>query len=165
MVKISPSYSNFFGISLRRVNLPRVSYPSKSYDVSRSYLKGQSNDIFNLFFSLQAYNEIFDLHFFHHLNQPEPVTNRLKYFRFWLRFCQVIRIFRKHLPEVSYCAESLMTPGSRQPFLITFAQCHKNKYGLIFYRKRATIFILEKSSRTQNVLTPRGIMGSQFFLP
>ena len=24
--------------------------------------------------------------FFHHLNQPEPLTNGLKYFRFWFRF-------------------------------------------------------------------------------
>ena len=31
--------------------------------------------------------------FFHHLNQPRPLTNGLKYFRFWLSFHRVIRIF------------------------------------------------------------------------
>ena len=34
------------------------------------FLKGQSNDIF-------------DLHFFQHSNRPGSVTNGLKYFRFW----------------------------------------------------------------------------------
>ena len=51
----SPSYSNFYesprGMILRRVNLPGVSYPGESNDFSRSYLKGQSNKIFDLFFS------------------------------------------------------------------------------------------------------------------
>ena len=43
-------------------------------------LKGQSNEIFDLQF------------FFHHLNHPGPLTNRLKYFRFWLGFRQIIQI-------------------------------------------------------------------------
>ena len=46
LVKFSPSYSNFYesprGMILRRVNLPRVSYPGESNDFSRSYLMGQS---------------------------------------------------------------------------------------------------------------------------
>ena len=40
-------------------------------------LKGQSN-------------ESFDLNFFHYLNQPGPLTNGLKYLRFWFR--RVIQI-------------------------------------------------------------------------
>ena len=54
--------------------------------------------------------EIFDLQFFHHLNQPGPLTNGLKYFRIWLGFRWVIRIFM-YLPGVWYCAESI----SRSP--------------------------------------------------
>ena len=42
-------------------------------------LKGQSN-------------EIFDLLFFHHFNQPGPLTNGLKDFRIWFRFRRDIRI-------------------------------------------------------------------------
>ena len=37
-------------------------------------------------------NEIFDLHFFHYSNLSGPLTNGLKYFRFWLRFRGVIQI-------------------------------------------------------------------------
>ena len=44
--------------------------------------------------------------FFHHSNQPGPLTNGLKYFRFWLRFRWDIRIFM-NLRAVSYCAESV----------------------------------------------------------
>ena len=45
-------------------------------------------------------NEILDLHFFHHSNLPEPLTNGLKYFRFWLRFCWLIRILvSKNWPQ------------------------------------------------------------------
>ena len=55
LVKFSPSYLHFYesprGLILRRVNLPRVSYPGESYDFSRSYLKGQYNQIFDMFFS------------------------------------------------------------------------------------------------------------------
>ena len=43
-------------------------------------LKGQSN-------------KLFDPHFFHPSNLPGPLTNGLKYFRFWLRFSRVIWIF------------------------------------------------------------------------
>ena len=61
LVKISQSYSNFSvyhtaqsqsprSIILRRVNLPTVSYCAESCDFSVSYLKGQSNNIFDLFF-------------------------------------------------------------------------------------------------------------------
>ena len=31
-------------------------------------------------------NEIFDIQFFHNSNLPGPLTNQLKYFRFWLIF-------------------------------------------------------------------------------
>ena len=55
LVKFSLSYSNLYespwGMILRRVNLPGVSYRGESNDFSRSYLKGQSNKMFDLFFS------------------------------------------------------------------------------------------------------------------
>ena len=58
--------------------------------------------------------------FFHHSNQPGPLTNGLKYFRFWLSFCRVIWIFL-NLPGVWYCAESISpgyhTPESQMTFL------------------------------------------------
>ena len=55
--------------------------------------------------------------FFHHSNRSEPLTNGIKYFRFWFRFRRVILIFRSSAQyhtvlskvkfcEVSYCAES-----------------------------------------------------------
>ena len=47
--------------------------------------------------------------FFYHSNQPEPLNNGLKQFRFWLSFHWVIRIFM-NLPGVSYWAES-NSPG------------------------------------------------------
>ena len=51
-------------------------------------------------------NEIFDLQFFHHSNQPGSLTNGLNYFRFWFGFRWDIRIFL-NLHAVSYCAESI----------------------------------------------------------
>ena len=126
LVMFSPSYSNFFesprGMILRRVNLPGVKYPGEKYDFSISYLKGQSNEIFDMFF--------------HDSSLPGPLSNGLKYFKFLLRFCWFIRIVRKISPgyhtasqsprgTISYCAESLMTPGSQEPFLNTFAQAFK----------------------------------------
>ena len=59
----------------------------------RVTLKGQSNEI--------CYS-----HFFHHLNLLGPLTNRLKHFRFWLRFRRVIQIFLI-LPGVSYPGEPI----------------------------------------------------------
>ena len=41
-------------MKLRRINLPGVSYPGESYGISRSYLKGQSNKMFDMFFIIQA---------------------------------------------------------------------------------------------------------------
>ena len=55
LVQFLPSYSNFSestrGMILRTVHcaLPEVSYPGESYDFSKSYLKGQSNEIFYMF--------------------------------------------------------------------------------------------------------------------
>ena len=53
--------------------------------------------------------------FFHHSNLPVPLTQSvahagsrqagLNYFRFWVRFRRVMRIFLNH-PGVSYCGES-----------------------------------------------------------
>ena len=79
--------------ALRRVNLLGVSYPCESNDFSRSYLKGQSSKGFDLFF--------------HNSSLPGPLSNGLKYVRFWSRFCRVIQSFRKNLPRVSNCAESI----------------------------------------------------------
>ena len=45
-------------------------------------------------------SEIFDPHFCHHSNLPGLLTNGLKYFRIWLRFCRVIWTF-PNLPGVN----------------------------------------------------------------
>ena len=70
-------------------------------------LKGQSN-------------KIFDPHFFHHSNLPGPLTNRLKYFRFWFCFRRDIPIFL-NFRWVSYPGESISpgyhTLGSHLTFL------------------------------------------------
>ena len=89
--------------------------------------------------------------FFHHSNLPGPLINGLTYFWFWLRFpgdfqkfwnllhwnlpqyhtaqsqspCSII-LPGVNLPAVSYYGKSLMmTLGSQQPFLQTFAQACK----------------------------------------
>ena len=78
-------------IILRRVNhLPAVSFCGESCDISGSYS-------IPMRFSTSS--------FFHHLNLPGPLTNGLNYFRFWI--CRVNRFFRKNLPSISYCAESI----------------------------------------------------------
>ena len=59
-------------------------------------LKGQSN-------------EILEPHFFHNSNQLGPLTNELKYFRFWFRFRRDIHIF-KNFPGVCDLGESI-SPG------------------------------------------------------
>ena len=69
------------------VNLPWVSHPGESFDSYESYIKGNSNEIINYFFSL-------------HSNLPGPLTNGLTYFRFWLRIREVIQIFPKNLTGV-----------------------------------------------------------------
>ena len=46
--------------------------------------------------------------FFHHSNLPGPLTNTLKLFRFWLRFCWVIQIFIT-LPGVRYLGKTIST--------------------------------------------------------
>ena len=43
----------------------------------------------------------FTFSFFHHLNLPGPLTNGLKYFRFWLRIRWVINFERKRRKELS----------------------------------------------------------------
>ena len=107
---------------------------------------------------------------------PGPLTNGLNYFRFWLRFRRVIRIFlgiilcRVNLSAVSYCAESISpqyhTAGSQYPRSIILrgvynepghflkllhrpltGQCHKNKCGFLFYQKQLYFAFLQKNSR------------------
>ena len=48
------------------------------YQFNFSFLKGQSNKLFNL-------------HFFPYFNMHGPLNNGLKYFRFWLRFRRIIK--------------------------------------------------------------------------
>ena len=57
-------------------------------------------------------NEIFYLQFISSLGQPGPLINGLNYFRFWLRFCWVIRtlVSTKWLAGVSYPGE-INSPG------------------------------------------------------
>ena len=117
--------------------------------------------------------------FFHNSRMPESLRKGLKYFRFWLRFCRVIQIFRQNLPRVLYCEESISQGdhmaqshswplGVKSHFLKRLhkplnGQCHKNKYGFIFYYLRASFFIFEKSCRIKNVFdflgydTPGGV--------
>ena len=135
------------------VNLPWVSHPGESFDFYESYIKGNSNEIINYFFSL-------------HSNLPGPLTNGLKYFRFWLRLREVIQIFPKNLkgydtagvnlPGISYCRESVLTLGVNRHILKLLhrplkGQYHKNKCGFIFYRKGLHLAFLQKSTRIKNV--------------
>ena len=81
------------------------------YQCFRNFLKGQSNEIFDLQFFLNNSN----------MPVQMQLTNRFKYFRFWLRICWVIRILSKKiwLPRVSYPGESISpgyhTPASQSP--------------------------------------------------
>ena len=87
-----------------------------------SSLKGQSNEIFDpQFFS--SFEPVW--------GDSGPLTNGLKYFRFWLCFR---RIFPEFL-AVSYCVESSSaqyhTARSQRPLLLhrpLKGQCNKNKY-------------------------------------
>ena len=95
------------GVILRRVNLPMVSYPSESNNFSRFYLKGQSSEIFDLFSS--------------YFKPSWATENWIKICSILVKISPVIQI----LPWVSYSVESLITPGSLQLFLKTFAQALK----------------------------------------
>ena len=61
--------------------------------------------------------EIFDPDPFRHSNLPGTLTNRLKYFRFWLRFRNYLNFW--NLPGVWYPSESISlgyrTPASQCP--------------------------------------------------
>ena len=93
--------------------------------------------------------------FFHHSNQPEPLTNGLKYFRFWFRFRWDTRIF-PNLRAASYGTKSIIkicgeisaqydTAGSHpilrgvnSHFLNLLhrplkGQCHKNNYEFLVW--------------------------------
>ena len=47
------------------------------WSVCQAGLNNEKMEVENL---VGQSNKIFDLQFFHHLNQPGPLTNRLKYF-------------------------------------------------------------------------------------
>ena len=60
-------------------------------------------------------NEIFGLHFFHYSNLHGPLTNRLKYFKVWLRFRGVIKILglnkmtrRREIDLLGYVTQGVM---------------------------------------------------------
>ena len=80
-------------IILRRVKFRSVSYCADSCDFSVSFLKGPSNEIFYLLF--------------HNLCMTWPLSNGLKYFRFWSTFGRVIRVCLDWLRAIWYCAESV----------------------------------------------------------
>ena len=96
-----PSESMSRGIIPKRVNVlgyptPAsqclgVSYPSES--MSRGIIPKRVMRLFWILFKGQS-NEIF-YRFFHtsSLPDPGPLSNGLKYFRFWLRFRRIIRVF------------------------------------------------------------------------
>ena len=72
---------------------------------------------------------------------PVPLTNVLKYFRFWLRFHRIIRVFRDWISAVSYSTALSQSPrsiilrgvtlhilrGVNRHSLNTFAQAIKGK--------------------------------------
>ena len=68
-------------------------------------------------------NEIFDLHFFHYLNLPGPLTNRLKYFDFGKILVKISQWYSKFkfkkltrwgiIPQVEIDPSGYDTPGSR----------------------------------------------------
>ena len=88
----------------RHLHFPRVIFSNTNVKSRKTlFLKKQSKKIFNL-------------HFFHHSNQPRPLTNGLNYFRFWLCFRRVIQILwislgyhtlAAILLRVSYCTDSI----------------------------------------------------------
>ena len=111
-------------IILSRVNLTAVSYCAESSGFSGSYLKGQSTDIFDLFF----YNT----------SLPGPLSNGLKYFRFRLVFRRVIQIFCKNFPAEYHNTVLLGFAHDPRYFLKLLhrplkEQCQKNKCGFLFY--------------------------------
>ena len=83
LVKISLSYRNYSesprGMILRRVNLPRVSYPSES--ISPGYHTPASHVTFWILIKGTVQRGF--LPFFHNLSLPGPLSNGLTYFRFW----------------------------------------------------------------------------------
>ena len=81
---IIPQWGNLpSSMILRWVNLPAVSYCGESCDLPGSYLKGQSKEIFNLYF--------------HNSSPAGPLSNGLRCFRFLWRFRRVGKMFRKNL--------------------------------------------------------------------
>ena len=136
---------------LHRVNIPRVSYPGESNKFSRSYLKEQSRDIFYLFFFvIQAClgHWVMDLKMF------DFGQELFKFSGFILH--------RVNLPGVSYCAESLMTMGSQQPFPKTFAQALKGtasqkQLWIHTLPLKGYLFIFVKRSSIKFIFDPRDI--------
>ena len=51
--------------------------------------------------------------FFHHSNQPGPLTNRLQYFRTWFRFRQEIQIL---VLKKTDCAVPIILRGVKNKF-------------------------------------------------
>ena len=155
-----------WGIILRRVNLPAVSYcGGESCDFSGSYSKDPK--------SFPASS------FYHQLNSlPGPLTSDqwVKICSILVRFRRVMLIFPKNLPALSYLSHSphkFHTAGSNawsQPFLNTFTQAfrgtvsQKEMWILILHvLKRAFFLILQRSSRIEFCFTPRSMTrGSQF---
>ena len=120
-------------------------------------LKGQSNEIFDPHFSSFEPAQATDqwVKIFSILVKILP-----SYSNFLLKSPWRVILRRAYLLGVSYCAESLMTPGSQQPFLPTFVQASVTKinvvHNFIFYFKKSCIF--KKSSSIKTNFTPRGLI-------
>ena len=84
LVSLSPRYSNIS-------NLCAVWYCAESRDFSVAFLKGQSNEIFYVFF--------------HNSSLRWPLSYGFKYFRYLYRFRPVIRVLRDGLRAVWYSAD------------------------------------------------------------
>ena len=99
--------------------------------------------------------------FFPHSNLPGPLTNGLKYVRFWSDFAELFKLFGislasqspwgiilrgVHLPRVSYCAESI-SPGYHTAL-------SQSSYGIIPRRVMWLLQILFKGTYQRDFRPP-----------
>ena len=143
---ISPGYHTAhcqspWGIILRIVNLPEVSYSGKSFvkicvEISPGYNTPASQSprgiilrrVMSLFWILLKghCNDIFYLQFFSSFERVCDTNQRVKKFQFWEDFANCIKFFvkkliqhRVNLPGVSYSTESISPE-----YHTAHAQCH-----------------------------------------
>ena len=88
--------------------------------------------------------------FFPHSNLPGPLTNGLKYVRFWSDFAELFKFLESpwpvNLPGVSYCAESI-SPGYHTAL-------SQSSYGIIPRRVMWLLQILFKGTYQRDFRPP-----------